>query len=453
MENRSKALLIVTTALVLSAGCQTINKGITESVLDRREPKRWQVHYGSRVHYLLDNHTMKEVELEGELTVGGTTVHYQRGLAEQANCVADKTADLAARVQQRTGVTISTHSMIYLLRFDDGPQDFDVMLDVDPNQLPLPLFVQAGNESCESIFIQNRGYPYMLFHELVETSLAAGRKKGLVLPDPSWGVLGLAIHVNNYTRWFREGVANYAGYVAYQALSEDIPSSHRLQYRQTLLHTNPFSSLVQIGDKLFSWKQSSRTRHERTYYNAALGLFLLIEDAHGPDAIRRIMEEIATHETVDGRDLLKITQGMLGVDIRQLARDFTFPLIGAELERLTPAMALNGGIEIRQGLLVQTVEKDSLAAQAGLQEKDVITAVGTAPMANGLDFELALFKARNQPSVTLAVERKEAGTVTLQLAMRKPASSDQTGPQIEKPAKPSKKGRIESTSSPLLFAF
>ena len=234
-------LVVITTLVALSAGCQTINKRITESVLGRKGPERWQVRYGSRVHYLLNNSTMKEVELEGTLSVGSTTVQYQRGLADQARCIADKTAELLTRVQEQTGVTISTHSMIYLLRFDDRPQDFDIMLDVDPNELPLPLFIQAGNESCESIFAQNRGYPYMVFHELVETSLAAGRKKGIVLPDPSWDMLGLGVHINNYTRWFREGTANYAGYIAYQALSEDIPSLQRLQYRQTLLHVNPFS--------------------------------------------------------------------------------------------------------------------------------------------------------------------------------------------------------------------
>ena len=176
-----------------------------------------------------------------------------------------------------------------------------------------------------------------------------------------------------------------------------------------------------------------------------------MEDTYGPDAVRKIVEAIATHQAVDGRDLLRITKQVLGADVKQLARDFTFPLIGAELERLTPAMALNSGTEIRQGLLVQTLEKDGLAAQVGLQEKDVITAVGTTPMANSLDFEMALFRVRNQSSVALTIQRKEAGTVTLELPLQSPASSDRTGSRAEKHGKPPKKGRIESTSSPLLF--
>ncbi len=442
-------LVAATTLILLSAGCQTINKGLTEAVLDRKEPEQWQVHYGSRVHYLLNNITMQEVAFESTRAAGNTTIRYQQGLTEQAQCIADKTNELIDRVQEQTGVAVTTRSTIYLLRFDDRPQDFDVMLDVEPNELPLPLFVQAGDESCEAILVQNRSYPYMFVHELVETSLAASRRSGVVLPDPSWGLLFFAVHVNNYTRWFRDGLANYGGYVAYQALSEDIPNSHRLHYRQTLLHTNPFSALAAVGDKLFTWVQSSQTAYERAYYNAALGLFLLVEDVYGPEAIRKIVAEIETRRTVNGRDLIEIFRQVLGADIRQLAREFTFPEIGAEVERLTPALASNSGIEIHEGLFVHIVEKDSLAARAGLQEQDVIVAVGEAPLGNDLDFELAIFKVRSQPSVPLTVMRNGAGTLTLELPLQKPASADKAGKQPGKRSMPPRNGRIESTRPPL----
>lgn len=430
-----------------------INKGITEAVLDHKEPESWQVRYGSRVHYLLNKNTMNQVEFESSLVAGDTMIRYQRGLADQAQCIADKTVELLGKVQERTGVTISTRCTIYLLRFDDQPQAFDVLLTVEPNELPLPLFVQAGDESCEDILVQNRSYPYMVVHELVETSLAAGRKNGVVLPDPLWGMLGIEVHVNNYTRWFREGLANYGGYVAYQALSKEIPSSRRLHYRQMLLHTNPFSSLALVGDKLFSWVQSSRSAQERTYYNAALGLFLLVEDTYGEKAIREIVHETAVRRAVDGQDLLKITNRVLGADIRQLARDFQFPEIGAELERLTPAPAMNGGMDIQEGLFVQTLEKDGLAAQAGLQEKDVVTAIGATAVADNLDLDLALFTVRNQPSVPLTVQRTKAGTLTFELPLQPLGSPDKAATKAGKRRNPLKKGRIESTGSPLFFAF
>lgn len=450
----SKVLCIVAAAgIVLTAGCRTLNKGISEAVLDRKEPEQWQVHYGSRVHYMLNETTMKDVEFEGSLIVGDTTIQYQRGLANQAQCIADKTNALLARVRERTGVAISTHSRMYLIRFDERPQDFDVMLNVEPNELPLPLFVQVGSESCEDILVQNRGYPYMVMHELVETSLASGRRTGVVLPDPSWGLLGLAMHVNNYTRWFREGLANYAGYVAYEAISEEIPSSRRLPYRQMLLHMNPFSSLALVRDGLFSWVQSSRTTQERTYYNAALGLFLLVKDTYGEKAIRDIVSEIATRRTVDGRDLLEITGRVLGTDIRQMARDFRLPEIGAELERLTPAQSLNTGTDIREGLFVQSLEKDGPAARAGLQEKDIVTAIGDLAMANELDLDLALFKARNQPSVAFTLQRKDAGTLTVELSLPQSDSTARPSTKDGKRRNPIKQGALEAGVSPLFFAF
>lgn len=415
-------------AAVLSGGCRTISKGITESVLEHGPAREWRVHYGSRISYTITNETMKEIEFEGDANAVGTTVRYQRGLAQPARCIADKTAELLALVQERTGVTISTRSTIYLLRFDQRPQNFDIMLTVEPNMFPLPLFVHAGDESCEAILAQNRSYPYLFVHEVVETSLAGGEDGALVLPDLSWGLLGLNLHVNNYTRWFRDGLANYAGLIAYEALADDIPDSERLDQRELLLHTNPFSSLRQVGDRLFSWPQSSRTGRERAYYNAALGLFLLMEDLYGRDAIHRVMDAIADREAVDGRDLVEVTNRTLGTDVKRLAEEFELPWVGVELERLTPAAALNAGIEPRAGLLVVSVKDGGPGGKAGLKAKDIITAVASRPAANLLDFELALFRARRQSTVSLTVQRGGTETLTLELPlqMARPDEDEQT---------------------------
>jgi hypothetical protein len=433
---------------VLTAGCRTLSKGVTQAVLDRERTEQWHVHYGSRLQYTLDDETMKDLEFEGSVDACDVKVRYQRGLGEQARCVADETTELLAHVQESTGVTLSTRSTIYLLRFDDTPEDFDIRLAVEPNEFPLPLFVQAGDESCESILAQNRSYPYLFAHELVETSLAAGRKDGVVLPDLSWGPWGI-VHVNNYTRWFREGIANYAGYLSYKALSKDIAGARRLPYRQTLLHTNPFSSLAQVGGKLFSWRQSSPGSYDRAYYNAALGLLLLIEDRYGQKAIREIVNEIGKHKAVDGRDLVRITNRVLGVDIRRLARDFEFPEIGVQMERLTPALALNSGLKVQQGLFVQEVVKDSAAAKAAFQEKDAITAVGATPIANSLDFELAVFKVRRQPSVALTVERRDVGTLTLELPLQRPHASGNARLHPGKRARHLSASRMETTIEPV----
>lgn len=401
----------------MSCGCSSINKGVTEAVLARTKSRAWTIQYASRLQYTLTNEMLLTAEFDGSRNAGDTVVRYQRGLGDQAQCLADKTAALLEMVRRRTGVTLTTHCTLYLLRFNQQPQDFTISLTSEPNEFVLPLFVQAGQESCEAIVAQSRSYPYLLVHEMVETSLV-NKAGGSVLPDLAWGAGGARLHINNYTRWFRDGFANYAGYLAYAAIVDEIPSDQRLYQQEALVHTEPFSSLAHVRDKLFSWPQAAKPEIERTHYNAALGLFLLIADTCGEQALRQITHEIAQHRAVNGDDLIEITNRALGTDVRQLARDFTFPSIGADVEMMTPALALNKGLELHAGLLVMDVQPGGIAKRAGLKEKDVIIRVGDTPVANRLDFELGLFKQRHERIVPLVVQRMDAGTQTLNLTIR-----------------------------------
>lgn len=410
-------IAILAVLVGLSGGCSAINKGITENVLARKKMREWSIHYASRSLYTLTDKTLLEVEFEGSRNAGDTVVRYQRGLGDQAQCLADKTAALLEAVHQRTGMAITTRSTIYLLRFDQPPQDFSVNLTSEPNEFLLPLFLQAGQESCEAIIAQSRSYPYLLVHELVETSLVR-KAGGAVLPDLAWGTPGLRMHVNNYTRWFRDGFANYAGFIAYEIVAGEIPSEKKLYQQEALVHTEPFSSLAHVGDKLFSWPQSSKMELERVYYNAALGLFLLIADRFGEPALRDIVQEIAPRRATNGRDLIEITNRVLQADVRQLARDFEFPQVGAHVEQMSLALALNKGVEPHAGLFVLAVPGGTLAARAGLRDKDVIIAVGDTPVATHLDFELGLFKVRSQKIVPLTVQRTGVGTLTIDLPLR-----------------------------------
>jgi len=410
-------IAILAVLVGLSGGCGAINKGITENVLARKKSREWSIHYASRSLYTLTDKTLLEVEFEGSRNAGDTVVRYERGLGDQAQCLADKTAALLEAVHRRTGMAITTRSTIYLLRFDQQPQDFTINLTSEPNEFLLPLFLQAGQESCEAIIAQSRSYPYLLVHELVETSLVR-KAGGSVLPDLAWGTPGLRMHVNNYTRWFRDGFANYAGYIAYEIVAGEIPSEKKLYQQEALVHTEPFSSLAQVGATLFSWPQSSQVELERVYYNAALGLFLLIADRFGESAIRDIIHEIAQRRATNGRDLIGITNRVLRADVRELARDFEFPQIGAHVEQMSLALALNEGVEPHAGLFVLAVPGGSLAGRAGLKEKDVIIAVGDTPVANHLDFELGLFRVRSQKIAPLTVQRLGVGTLTLDLPFR-----------------------------------
>ena len=421
------------------AGCRTVNKGITEAVLEGRTDRDWHIRYGSQGHYSLNDEGLAKIEFEGLVDTGRVRVRYQRGLQGQARCIADVTGRLLGQVEQQVGMTITTSTTLDLLRFDEPPQNFDIQLTVEPNEFRLPLFVRAGDESCTSILAHNRSYPYVLVHELVETSLA-GRTGGRVLPDLGWGAFGLQSNINNYTRWFRDGLANYAGYVACEKLSDEMDCPECPIRIGALLHANPFSELSRIGARLFSWSQSSHGEHERAYYNAALGLFLLIENRFGQQAIRDIVAEIAKQEAVDGRDLRRITSAIIGTDIKQFVAGFEFAVTSAELTPVTAALAANRGLDVAEGLLVETVEPNGPADRAGLMADDVIVAADSAPIVNTLDFELALLRAGRQPAIPLAIWRKDAGTISLELPVELPDRSRRTpGKRLNT----LKKGRID----------
>ncbi len=91
----------------LGTGCRTINREITESVLERGTVGTMA---GSATAagslYTLTNDTLTDVEFEGSVIAGDVVARYQRGLGPQAQCIADSTTDLLSQVSERTGVTI-----------------------------------------------------------------------------------------------------------------------------------------------------------------------------------------------------------------------------------------------------------------------------------------------------------------------------------------------------------
>jgi len=443
MDSHKRRMLLLGGVVVCAAGlsgCRSINRSVSEAVLDPGKAKEWKVRYGSYSRYALDSDSLEKLEFEGCTEGDRIKVRYQRGLAEPAQCIANETSDLLEKVEQRLGLAITTRSTIHLLRFDETPQNFDINLTVEPNEFPLPLFVRAGDESWQSILAQNRSYPYLFVHELVETSLACNQTGGRVLPDVRWGFLGLNAGMNNYTRWFRDGLANYGGYVAYEITRANLDGAESAPAGRALLHSEPFSALGRIGRDLFSWSQYSRSKGQDDYYNAALGLFLLLEHAYGEQAIREMTAEIARREVVDGRDLLEIAKQTTGADLKELAATFRFPQTGLKLEDLTAALALNKGLDVPAGLLIESVEPNGLGDTAGLEPNDVIVAIDDAVATDNLDYELALFRARDRQSIALSVWRAGAGTIAVELGLWPDAEQ---APNPGKRRNPLKKGRID----------
>lgn len=74
--------------------------------------------------------------------------------------------------------------------------------------------------------------------------------------------------------------------------------------------------------------------------------------------------------------------------------------LGVDLTPLTPAIAQQLGVPIgTQGLVVASADPNGAAAQAGIQQGDVILQINHQPVRNGNDVQSALAKSGNRPAL------------------------------------------------------
>jgi hypothetical protein len=280
----------------------------------------------------------------------------------------------------------------------------------------MPLFVSAGSESCEAIIEQNTRYPNALAHELVEMSLIFHKPPGTVLPDVEGELFFLKLKMLNYTRWFREGFAEYAGVLAHQMVRSELSG----EYPTVNLNvcSSPFSSLSRVGSKLFKWHQYSRRAINDEYYDAALGLFLLIADRFGTGSLKDIVDQMNELDYLDGPDLINTVDKALNTDVEELVANFHFPDIGLSLSPLTKATALNEDLNVKQGLYASAVEPNSLADRAGIKNKDVILKVGDEAVQNNLQFERILLRLLDRRTVDITIWRKDEGQMVIELPLK-----------------------------------
>jgi S1-C subfamily serine protease len=81
------------------------------------------------------------------------------------------------------------------------------------------------------------------------------------------------------------------------------------------------------------------------------------------------------------------------------------PYLGVSLTPLTPPLARQLGVSATQGIAIVSVGEGSPAAAAGLQSRDVITAVDGTPIVDDSTFAEALNAHKPGDTVTLTVLR------------------------------------------------
>ena len=411
-------ILIITAVLIIfgSSGCSSLNKSAAEKMR-----KNMHMHMIATPKKL-DQNYFKNLSFEGITSIEKINVQYQSGLSEQADCIANQFDQLLDRVEERVGVDVQFNDInLKLIRTEVIPKAFMFCVPVDSNSITLPLWVEMGDESCQSILSRQSVYPSMIIHEIFEISLVSPASGTSVLMDFQWSINGLIKgNMLNYTRWFREGFANYASFIASQITAKDdnlIASDKDWRYAN-YMHTRPFSDLARIGTKLFKWDQF---HNETKNYNAALGLFLLIRKEHGEQGIRNIARRIKEMDNVNGKDLIKLTDQELGIDIVKRVEEFTFPVFGMKSKRLAPVISMNEELDIDSGLFISSVDPNSLSDQAKLKKGDVIIRVQDKDVSSIFSFEMALLDHLHRDIAAITIWRKEEGQLQLKLPL-KPAS-------------------------------
>jgi serine protease Do len=79
--------------------------------------------------------------------------------------------------------------------------------------------------------------------------------------------------------------------------------------------------------------------------------------------------------------------------------------LGASVSNVTPELARQLKLKVLTGVVVQNVQSDSPAADAGLQRGDVIHRVNRVPVTNRQDFFRAMSSLKGEKEFTLQVER------------------------------------------------
>ena len=354
----------------------------------------------------VDNSHVAGQYYEGTAKVGRAEVAFQAGLKEQAGELAMEMEQYIAHVEQNLGRELQVPVRAYLLRRDRMPGEITGAFQRTSEVYQFPMFVADEEESFETIRSTNPFYPYMFVHELTKLSLVDPARPPLILDAQKSNPL---VKSGPPARWFREGLANYAEFLVYEKIrkraSAEGSSPVLSTFENNHVYQQPLTALAKVGADLFAWETTGDQASNSDYFNAAMGLFILVEDRYGDGAIRTVIDELEKLDFVDGQVLEETFNKALGSDIRLLVDTFNLQDTGTEATALTPATAKNYGLKAPQGLYVNNVTEASLAKTAGVQRGDVIVQLNRTIVANNLDYELAMLEAQRHGNVYFTIDR------------------------------------------------
>jgi len=320
---------------------------------------------------------------------GSIKVAHPDGLEEHAVLLTKAVGNTLLFIDHEIGLKspFNWHLFLFPLPNDYSSVKGTYHVSDDPSQFSFPLFVHEVPPLCPLCILRSRQTAMVMFHEAFECHLILPQYPPSVLPDFKWN----GLKIRHHTRWFREGLATYASYCAFQYLlkqypHDDVAASDLIKFHE------PLSNLVKVRASLFKWDQFDSSKLNNKMYQASFGLFLLLEHEFGREVLRAWISDISSRNLPDGDDLIDIFETKTGVDLRQYVKEFPFP---------------HSCIDVRvaddsKQLIVTNVASYLTKL---IQEGDIVVSVQEEPVRNRLDFELAMLKHGTNDRFELIVDR------------------------------------------------
>ena len=401
--------LALAAALLVAAGVSGCSAVAHDVLRAQRNWNRTTVTVTDKTEYSVTDALIKAMPFKGPVEADRVEVFHLEGQETLAGELAREMSATLAGTSERIGLPWNHRLRVYIFPVDEIPRYLESDITAEGAVLAFPFFVRRDARTLAEALKDNGDWAWYVTHEMAESTLLSRGDGPELLSDASWGPFTLSFG----TRWFREGLSDYAGRTARTLVNEHTSAGME---EATVAD---FGRLDKVGTGLFRWSNGSDPgADERAYnYGAALALFLLIEEKFGPDAVPRVVRALSELDYADGKAVIRVMDRTLGTDVVRIVRDLKWPYVGA--------MA----VRTREGkLIVFEVVEGGPAQKAGLRVGDALLSIEGREASDLPQMQLAILAAMDKGQARLRVRR---GDETLDLPL------DLTAPR-PKPRKESK---------------
>jgi hypothetical protein len=202
------------------------------------------------------------------------------------------------------------------------------------------------------------------------------RDKSRMLLGDAW--LGSFV-IPYHTRWFRDGLADYAGNLFVSEVLNQEP----------VLHPD-FERLAQVRESVLDWQNPGGKEN----YGAALALVYEITFRYGEDAIPHIFDEISKGNATGGAELRSAVMHATGMDLRRFLSTYQTPWLGFSVTD-----SKDGRVTINR------VGKETPASRWDLKRGDTILEFAGQPIRSSFHFRMLQAQQKVGERVEIVIDR------------------------------------------------